>query len=189
MTVTATVEFDGLDKEAARRCLVAAGFTVTRVAVKGVPAGNVTPMTPGQRASAVTDLPEGLDEHERRAYVRGYAKGAVTFSKSNPPPSGNEFDGWESVPVLTWATQDGGWTPQPATSRTARRQVSEAEATAWKRLRWAVIQYEWDRHPACHKAAMTELRKWQTHWAAYQADVAARRAAKAPKRKRKGVAA
>lgn len=153
MTTVVTVEIPTDNRIHARQMLENFGFTVTRVALKRA-TSTVSSADPNLRASAVLDMPEGLDAQERDAYVRGYGKGAAAYTKKHGTPSGCGIP--EPKP-----------TPLPI-----RVEPTREEVDTWLKLEWAAIkqntrQTEWDRHPGCHKAGMAALRKWQAHWAEY----------------------
>lgn len=93
------------------------------------------------RASALTDMPPGLDEYQQKAYIRGYAKAACRYVKKFGAPSTDE-----APPVR----EEG----ETAKKYAARRAIFVLN------LRNMAIEHEWQRHPTCHKAGMTELRRW-----------------------------
>jgi hypothetical protein len=138
MTIQATVAVEADTPAAARSILQAAGFKVVRIAKPKTPP--VTERAEGIRVSARTDMPAGLDHHERQAYVRGYAKGCTAWIKKNGSPAVQHKPG-EAVDVAA--------------------------------LRSRTIDHEWDRHPSCHRAGLSELKRWQDKYPHIEAQDAA----------------
>lgn len=60
------------------------------------------------RASAVLDMPLVRDKHERRAYVRGYAQGCLTFVKKTGIPEPDDLRS------LSQVTREAEWARHPA---------------------------------------------------------------------------
>lgn len=142
MTVHVTVEIRSTDnKEHAQRICEAAGLTVVRAMVKRDDK-SLSPVNELVRASALLDIPEGLDKEESQAYIRGYAKGCLAYVKKHGAPS------VVGTPVL----DEEGFV--------VRYILSEAQHVE---LRKSTKQYEWDRHPSCHRAGMAELRRYRSH--------------------------
>ena len=97
------------------------------------------------RASAFTEMPDGLDRDERRAYIRGYARGCMTYAK--------KF----AAPTATLELPEDGDPEQEAKLRAEFRDM----------LRDDTVAYEWQRQPSAHKAGLSELRKWRKITATY----------------------
>lgn len=131
--VTVLIEAESL--EGARLLASAAGFTVKvtrpRIAV------GITEPHPFVRPSATLDMPAGLTPDERKAYVKGYAAGCLTYVKKNGVPRA-----------------DGD-------ARTSK--------TVHAALVAATRQAEWDRHPAAHRKALSELAAHRDRTEAYLA--------------------
>lgn len=123
MTVTCTVEFEGLDKDQARRALVAAGFSVARVAVKA-PKSNVTTMDRSFRASATTDMPDGLTREEAKQYIAGYAKGAWARRAGLPQMQLTE-DGEPDWAGLTEQMKAFEWARHPSCHQAGMKRLTE----------------------------------------------------------------
>jgi hypothetical protein len=102
------VEVDAPTTTQARSLLTAHGFAVTRVTQPRTTPSSTTSPTPFVRASAVLDMPPALDKYERRAYVRGYAAGCMTFVKKHGIPRGEN---------LVKATKAAEWERHPAAHR------------------------------------------------------------------------
>src|SRR5207244_4304435 len=74
-------------------------FTVKRVAQPRLPTDTTEPH-PFVRASAVLDMPEGLDRGERQAYLRGYACACLAYHRKhgNPSPTYARANEWDRHP-------------------------------------------------------------------------------------------
>lgn len=84
-TIRATLQCDET-KETVRALLEQAGFTVTRIATPRPTGTVVTPRNPFTRVTPLTDMPKGLTPDEHRAYIRGYAKGAMVYVRKYGTP-------------------------------------------------------------------------------------------------------
>ncbi|HET6917239.1 MAG TPA: hypothetical protein VFH56_14190 [Acidimicrobiales bacterium] len=87
MRVQVTVEIDTTSKNMARAAVEDAGFTVVRVTAPKGKTAAVSSRSPFQRASSLMDMPTDLDRFEVRAYVKGYAKGCLTYVRKYGAPS------------------------------------------------------------------------------------------------------
>lgn len=95
------------------------------------------PAPDGGRADALTDMPAGLDRDAQRAYVRGYAKGCMCFTRKHGAPS-----------VIGIEVRHGLAFP------TAEQRME---------LHRLTITHAWDRHPTAHRAALRELNAYLSH--------------------------
>lgn len=102
-----TVQVEAESPQAARLLAAQAGFTVKRVARPKVVA-TITAAHPFIRASAVLDMPSDLSRDERKAYVKGYAAGCMTFVKKHGIPRGDD---------LVAATKEAEWERHPVAHR------------------------------------------------------------------------
>lgn len=113
MSIQATITVDAADQAAARRAIEAAGFKVVRFTTPKTPPA--TTRTEGMRASALTDLPEGLDHVEYQAYVRGYAKGCTAWVKKHGSPAVQNKPGVAvDVAALRARTIEHEWDRHPS---------------------------------------------------------------------------
>lgn len=83
------------------------------------------------RASAVLDMPAGLDDDERRAYVRGYSESCTRFARKHGTPSLHLDD------------------------------ISNRIRGGAPSLHQVTVEYEWARHPAAHRAGMLAVKKYR----------------------------
>ena len=131
---TVTITLDAPDRDTARRLVEGAGFTVSKVTA---PRTKITTPTTGTvpvgRASALTDMPHGLDDLAAKAYVKGYAKGCMTYTRKHGAPS---ITGSRGVVVdrveLRRITRAHEWDRHPTAHRAGMRELG----------RWL------ERHPA-----------------------------------------
>jgi hypothetical protein len=137
--LTVTIAYDGTDREAARRAVESAGFTVTRIAAQRAPGATVARIG---RASALVDMPHGLDKAAQAAYVRGYATGCHRYTRKHGAPSLND--------VVVTVDEEGR----------IHAHATDAQRAELARLTRA---HEWDRHPTAHRAGMKELNAYLAH--------------------------
>lgn len=122
-TIHVTVAVEGTAASARAR-LERAGFTVIRAATKQA-GGTITPRDPNLRASAVIDRPRGLDKHERRAYVRGYAEGCMRYVKTHGCPTLGEDRDREA---LHRAVLDYEWDRHPVAHKAGMAELRKHRA-------------------------------------------------------------
>lgn len=126
VSVTVSIELDA-DKDTARRMVEQAGFTVTRVATKRVTSKADSGATSARfgRANVYTDMPPGLTGMEEKAYIRGYAKGCMRYTRKHGAPA------IQGLPVdkdeLRRMTIAHGWDQQPTAHR-----AGMAELRRWR---------------------------------------------------------
>ena len=123
MTIHVTVALDLPTKAAAQQRVEAAGFTVVRATVKREPAAQVAPVNGLVRASALTDMPEGLDKLERAAYIRGYAKGAHAYVKKHGAPTIRGVVTRAGVVELRKKTKQFEWERHPSCHTAGMREL------------------------------------------------------------------
>lgn len=129
-TFTVTVTIDAPDRETARNLVETAGFTVTKVTAPRVKTTTPTPGTvPVGRASALTDMPAGLDDLAAKAYVKGYAKGCMTYTRKHGAPS---ITGSRGVVVdrveLRRITRAHEWDRHPTAHKAGMRELNAHQA-------------------------------------------------------------
>lgn len=127
-TVTIQVEADSPSEVKAR--FAGMGLTPTRVTAKREP-GVITQLDPKHRPDALTDMPAGLTVEERKAYVRGYARGAMAYTKKHGGPRG---DTWEAVHASTLAYMQA----RHAACHTAGMKMLNIWRERWSEYRQAV---------------------------------------------------
>lgn len=125
---TLTIEVEAESPALARTLGEQAGFTVKRVARPTVKAGSTTLPNRFMRANAVIDRPANLTPLERKAYLRGYAAGCLTYVKKRGIPRGDTYA------ELVQNTKEAEWD-----RHSAAHKKGMAELAAWR------LRNPWDQ--------------------------------------------
>lgn len=130
MKYTVTIEVEAHSPSEVKARFASMGLTPTRVAAKRAP-GVIAQLDPNHRPDALTDMPADLTIEERKAYVRGYARGAITYTKKHGGPRG---DTWEDVHASTLAYMQA----RHATCHSAGMKMLGTWRERWAEYRQAV---------------------------------------------------